>query len=102
MKIIVNNLTAPKTSNPFFPPEDQKEFAIFAMGLQLEEKVIVQFSIDGNTWEDLYQFGVQVGLTATNNALGAYCPTFLRVVKPLTANPVTVAISTKVSFNSVE
>lgn len=99
MIILIDNTTQAVTTKPFFPPEDQEQVGVFATGLSAGESVFIQFSIDGSTWEDLWQNGTRMGITNENNAVGLYAPVRVRFVKGVTSSPVTVAISTKVGSN---
>lgn len=95
MNILCTNRTTALTTTAINVPNNCDQIAFFATGLSTGETVTIEFSIDGTTWETLKQYGVTVALTSTNNAVGAFCPARLRLVKPVTANPVTLAFSTK-------
>jgi len=99
MNTLINNSTDAETVYPSFSFEANQQVALFATGLSTGEVVTVEFSIDGTTWEQLMQYGVSISLTSESNAIGIYCPARLRIVKPITASGVSVAISTRDTNN---
>jgi len=100
MKTLIDNTTDAKTSNPHFPYESQGQFAIIQQGLSGNEVVTIEYSLNNTTWSPLYQYGYKVELSATNSAVGVYAPCFLRVVKGITTNPVTVVLQDKIHQGS--
>jgi len=96
MNILINGETGAKTVYPDFSSfEGNEQLAISATGLNGSEAIVLQFSVNGTAWEDLYQYGVRITLTATNNSVGLYAPARIRLVKPTTVNPVYLGIGTK-------
>jgi len=96
MNILVYGDTGAKTVYPDFSSfEGNEQVAISATGLSGTEAIVLQFTVNGTSWEDLYQYGVRITLTATNNSVGLYAPARIRLVKPATSNPVYLGIGTK-------
>jgi hypothetical protein len=76
------------------------QISFLAQGLEVGEDVLIEFSIDGSTWTQLYQYGYAVKLNSANNVLGIYAPCRLRIIKPTTVNPVTIAMGTTNTTNT--
>ena len=56
------------------------------------EGVLIQYSHDGTTWQDLYFNGVLQEITNQHSLICIHGPIKLRCVKSVTANPVSVVI----------
>jgi hypothetical protein len=96
MQVLIQPTTEARTVYPPFSDfYGNQQIAFIAIGLSLGESVGIEISIDGNTWELAKQYGATVALTMNNNCLGCYSPARIRIVKPVTVNPVSVAVSTK-------
>lgn len=96
MITLIDAQTQAITSDGQYTYDKQGEFAIIESGLAGSEEINIQYSLDGTNYFDLYQYGYQVKLSATNNAVGVFCPVYIRVVKGVTASPVTVVLQTKI------
>lgn len=72
-------------------PREQRPISISAPGMAGAENADVQFSQDGGTtWNDLFEDGVQIRLTATNNMITIFGPGVFRIDKEATAAAVGV------------
>ena len=90
--------TAAAASSPFKVSSEQngnRPVSVMTTGLAGAENADVQFSVNGGSiWNDLFQDGSQVRLTAINNSVTIYGPGLYRVDKEATAGAAGVFIST--------
>ena len=81
---IIDAKTEAVTSTSAYEFQNAPQVALIQQGLSGSEEIVIQYSIDGSVWTDLYQYGRKITLSATNNVLGIYAACLIRAVKPVT------------------
>jgi len=100
MQVLCNTTQAQTIYPPHSAFEGNNQISFLAQGLAVGENVMIEFSIDGVTWTQLYQYNYAVKLSSINNVLGCYAPCRIRLVKPATASAVTIAMGTSNTVQS--
>lgn len=95
--LIINAVSSPVTSDRISLYCERLPITFAVVGLTAGEQITVQFEVN-DIWEDLYIAGNKCILTSTNKMTSVFAPLSLRLVKPLTANPVSVTMY----YNNIE
>lgn len=70
----------------------QGTITVTAGVLAVGEGVLIQYTHDGTTWQDMYINGVRQEITSQHSVISLNGPLKMRCVKTVTANPVSVVI----------
>lgn len=89
--IIIDGLTAAKTTDRIALYQEKLPVAVAAVGLTAGEEIVVQFMVN-DIWEDLYVSGSKVTLTSTDKVKVLYAPLSIRLVKGVTVSAVSVTL----------